>query len=69
MDSVFFCLLNANKQSVTLNLKSERGRQMFEEMVKRADIVVENLGPGSMERLGSATTRWPASTPGSSPRR
>ncbi len=52
MDSVFFCLLNANKQGVTLNLKSERGRQMFEEMVKGADVVVENLGPGSMERLG-----------------
>ena len=52
MDSVFFCLLNANKKGVTLNLKSERGRQMFEEMVKKADIVVENLGPGSMERLG-----------------
>jgi formyl-CoA transferase len=52
MDSVFFCLLNANKQSVTLNLKSERGRQMFEQMVQHADIVVENLGPGSIERLG-----------------
>src|SRR5215813_3926920 len=52
MDSVFFCLLNANKESVTLNLKSERGRLMFESMVTQADIVVENLGPGSMERLG-----------------
>ena len=52
VDSVFFCLMNANKKGVTLNLKSERGRQMFGEMVKSADIVVENLGPGSMERLG-----------------
>jgi formyl-CoA transferase len=52
MDSVFFCLLNANKQSVTLNLKSERGRRMFEDLVKKADVVVENLGPGSMDRLG-----------------
>jgi len=52
MDSVFFCLMNANKEGVTLNLKTARGRQMFEEMVKKADVVVENLGPGSMERLG-----------------
>jgi formyl-CoA transferase len=52
MDSVFFCLMNANKKGVTLNLKSDRGRQMFQEMVKGADVVVENLGPGSMERLG-----------------
>src|SRR5262249_61476198 len=34
------------------NLKSERGRRMFEEMVKTADVVVENLGPGSMDRVG-----------------
>jgi formyl-CoA transferase len=52
MDSVFFCLMNANKKSVTLNLKSDRGRRLFTEMVKGADVVVENLGPGSMERLG-----------------
>jgi len=52
MDSVFFCLMNANKKGVTLNLKSERGRRMFEEMAKTTDVVVENLGPGSMERLG-----------------
>src|SRR5262249_3682950 len=52
MDSVFFCLLNANKKAVTLNLKSERGRKMFEEMIKKADVLVENLGPGSIERLG-----------------
>jgi formyl-CoA transferase len=52
MDSVFFCLLNANKKGVTLNLKSERGRRMFEELAKTADVVVENLGPGSMDRLG-----------------
>ena len=52
IDSVFFCLLNANKKAVTLNLKSERGRRMFAEMVKSGDVVLENLGPGSMERLG-----------------
>jgi formyl-CoA transferase len=52
MDSVFFCMMNLNKEGVTLNLKAERGRKMFEEMAKQADVVVENLGPGALERLG-----------------
>ena len=51
-DSWFFMLLNSNKKGVTLNLKSERGREMFREMAKTADVVVENLGPGALERLG-----------------
>jgi formyl-CoA transferase len=47
-----FAMLNSNKQSVTLNLKSERGRELLFEMVKRADVVLENFAPGTMERLG-----------------
>jgi CoA:oxalate CoA-transferase len=47
-----FAMLNANKRAVTLNLKSERGRELLIEMVRRADILVENFAPGTMERLG-----------------
>ncbi len=47
-----FAMLNGNKRAVTLNLKTERGRQLLIEMVRRADIVVENFAPGTMDRLG-----------------
>jgi len=45
-------LLNANKRSVTINLKSERGRQMFIDLVKHVDIVSENFTLGTMEGFG-----------------
>jgi CoA:oxalate CoA-transferase len=47
-----FAMLNSNKQPVTLNLKTEAGRELLREMVQRADILVENFAPGVMERLG-----------------
>ena len=51
-DAWFFMLLNSCKKGVTLNLKSPRGKTMFEELVKTSDVVVENMGPGVMDRLG-----------------
>ncbi len=47
-----FAMLNSNKKPVTLNLKSEKGRELFRELVARADILVENFAPGVMDRLG-----------------
>lgn len=51
-DSYYFMLLNANKKSVTLNLKSERGKEMLRQMIAKADIFAENFAPGVIDRLG-----------------
>ena len=52
VDSFYFVTLNANKRSVTLNLKTERGKSLLMELVKKGDVVAENMGPGTFERLG-----------------
>ena len=52
VDSLYFTMLNCNKRSITLNMKSERGKALFAELVKDADILVENFGPGAVDRMG-----------------
>lgn len=47
-----FAMLNANKRGITLNLKSARGRELLFEMARRADVLLENFGPGAMDGLG-----------------
>ncbi len=47
-----FLAQNANKKSVTLNLKEAEGREIFKKLAQMADVVVENFRPGVMERLG-----------------
>ena len=51
-DSWYFLLFNANKRSVTVNLKSERGLALVKDLAKHADVMVENFAPGAIERLG-----------------
>ena len=51
-DSWYFLLLNANKRSVTLNLKTQEGLDICKELLRHADIVVENYAPGAIENLG-----------------
>ena len=50
--SLYFMSVNRGKKSVTLNLKSQRGKELFLELVKGSDILVENFRPGTMEKLG-----------------
>jgi CoA:oxalate CoA-transferase len=47
-----FAMLNQNKRAVTLNLKHPRGRELLFEMVRRADVLLENFSPGTMDGLG-----------------
>ena len=54
VDSYYFMLLNANKRSVTLSLKEEKGKAILRKMIEQADVFVENFGPGVIERLGFA---------------
>lgn len=51
-ESAYFMNLNRNKRGMTLNLKSEKGKEIFRKLVKNADIVLENYRPGVMEKLG-----------------
>jgi formyl-CoA transferase len=51
-DSYYFMLLNANKRSVTLNLKDERGKKILRDMIAKADVFAENFAPGVIEKLG-----------------
>ncbi|MEU8107234.1 formyl-CoA transferase [Nonomuraea muscovyensis] len=52
VDSLYFTMLNCNKRSITLNMKSERGKEIFTELVKGSDVLVENFGPGAVDRMG-----------------
>jgi CoA:oxalate CoA-transferase len=47
-----FAMLNGNKRAVTINLKSSAGHALLCRMAKRADVLVENFAPGTLERLG-----------------
>lgn len=50
--SLYFVAINRNKRSMTLNLKTPAGREIFLRMVRKADVVLESFRPGVMERLG-----------------
>jgi formyl-CoA transferase len=51
-DSLFFLSFNANKRSLPLNLKHPHGKEVFRALLKTADVLLENFGPGVIERLG-----------------
>jgi formyl-CoA transferase len=52
LDSWYFLLLNANKRSVTLDIRHRTGRAMLDRLLQAGDIMVENFAPGTIERIG-----------------
>ena len=52
VDSFYYIVFNANKRSICLNLKSEEGREIFKGLARKCDVVVENFGPGRMDKFG-----------------
>ena len=51
-DSLYFTMLNCNKRSITINMKSPEGKAVFTELLKKSDILMENFGPGVLDRFG-----------------
>jgi len=51
-ESAYFLAINRNKKSITIDLKSDRGVELVRRLAERADVLVENFRPGTLERLG-----------------
>src|SRR5687768_10827138 len=51
-DSLYFTMLNCNKRSIVVNMKSAEGKTVFVDLVKKCDMIMENFGPGVLDRLG-----------------
>jgi formyl-CoA transferase len=51
-DSLYFTMLNCNKRSITVNMKTEEGKQVFVDLAKKCHVIMENFGPGVLDRLG-----------------
>jgi formyl-CoA transferase len=62
-DSTYFVYYNLNKRSVTCNLKSEEGKALLRQMIAQADVLIENMAPGTFARLGFDWPRLHALNP------
>ena len=52
VDSLYFTMLNCNKRSITLNTKTDRGKEIFRKLIAVSDVLVENFAPGALDRQG-----------------
>jgi formyl-CoA transferase len=52
VDALYFTMLNGNKRSLTLDTKTKEGKEILEKLIKVSDVLVENFGPGALDRMG-----------------
>ena len=57
VDSLYFTMLNGNKRSITLNTKSDEGKEIFVKLIEHCDVMVENFAPGALDRMGFSWER------------
>ena len=52
VDALYFTMLNSNKRSLTLDTKKPEGKEVLEKLIRESDVMVENFGPGALDRMG-----------------
>jgi formyl-CoA transferase len=57
VDALYFTMLNSNKKSLTLDTKKPQGKEVLEKLIKESDVMVENFGPGALDRMGFSWER------------
>ena len=63
-DALYFTMLNSNKRSLTLDTKTPQGKEVLEKLIKESDVMVENFGPGALDRMGFSWARIQELNPG-----
>lgn len=56
-DALYFTMLNSNKRSLTLDTKKPEGKEVLEKLIRVSDVMVENFGPGALDRMGFSWQR------------
>jgi formyl-CoA transferase len=57
VDALYFTMLNSNKRSLTLDTKKPQGKEVLEKLIRESDVMVENFGPGALDRMGFTWAR------------
>jgi formyl-CoA transferase len=62
-DALYFTMLNSNKRSLTLDSRKPEGKAVLEKLIKECDVMVENFGPGALDRMAAPGRSSSRSTP------